>query len=282
MPSATPSPSAGSAPKPPSNPNVYTYTPTGTATTKVASPFGAPAGVYDYQNVGDMYNQSVLDGVEYQYVNGGKKQEMGGTNERISLDVHKTQDYAQAFATMWTSNPAGYKAMQQELYLSGHYGSSTPTLGVYTLKDQSALNDAMRSYLGVVNPNSSTAMSFSEFLARSSQAGNASGQYGGGGGGGGGSVRAPIQYTSSKTLDEVANNQGQAELGRELTTPEQGAFVKKYHGEELSAYNGGTENAGDPAAEAKNHIDATATAEHQTHLSAGYAQQILTMLGVTG
>lgn len=240
-------------------------------------------GEYDWYNVGDMYNATIFLGSDVDPGNDSKdpaeRRQLkesgvlsGPTTTNTIADPVKLQ---QDFASYYVNNPQLYAAMQQQLYAAHFYGSGKPANGLYGDDDVTALNSAVRQYLRLVNPATPNALTLSEFLDRAASQGSVDGI-----GGGGGPARAPLQLTSVDTLNEAANNQAQNELGRNADTGEQAGFVSKYHGKEQAAYNGATEQPGDVSTEAKSFVDSTANPEMQTHLQAGYASKILSMLGV--
>lgn len=245
-------------------------------------------GHYDYFNISDIQDQPIFNGTETtthlnthdQINNVGPVKGGGGKVTQTSLKTSDPESMVQQFADMWVNDPGTYAAIQSALYASGAYGSSKPTLGTWNVgKDGAAMATAMRNYLAVVNPQSKTPLTFSDFLSRTSGAGIANG--GGLGAGGGGASRAPLQLTSTATLQQYSQQAGQSELGRNTDATEQGAFVNAYHGQEQAQYNGAKEAAGSPDAEAKSFIDKNNNAEMQTHLQAGYAAKMLQMLGVS-
>lgn len=182
------------------------------------------------------------------------------------------------FASWATTNPQQYIQMQQELYAASKYGSGKPIYGVYTAGvDDDAMNKAIRSYLGSSGSAGTAVLSFADYLDRAAQQANANG----GPGNPAGASRAPLQLTSTDTLNQNVNVQAQNELGRNYDTGEQQGFANKYHGKEQAAYNGATEQPGDASSEAKAFVDSNSSAEVQNHLQAGYAQKILSMLGVS-
>lgn len=259
----------------------------GAATSSTSTYATLPSGQYldgngnslnyqDYYGLGAVGSAKINVGVD-ERSDGPKGQETYGTQNQY-VSVSDMVYGPNGFAALQAKNPNAWASVQSELYLAGFY-SSQPTYGAMASKDASALKDAFEKFAAAQQ--SGVDISFSEWLQQNSAAGRAAGgPNGGSSSSGGGSTRAPLQLTSSATLDQYANNAGQNELGRALTAGEQQSFVNKYHGEETAQYNGGPQAAGAPDAEATGFVDSTDNSEMQTHMQADYAEKMLSMLGV--
>lgn len=196
------------------------------------------------------------------------------------IQYSTAQSLLNTLTNLSATNPNAFAQVQSEMYNAGFY-SSKPTYGTWTGKDGDALGEAMRGFLAVSQ--SGTPVTWSQWLAGAASIGagdTAATTAASSSGGGGGATRAPLQLTSTATLNAESTAEGQNELGRNLTTDEQAGFANKYHGEETAAYNGSAQAAGAVDSEAKNYIDTTNQAGVQSNLSVGYAQKMLQMLGV--
>lgn len=266
------------------------YLPTSSSTSSSTSNGinSLPNGQYDYLGIGSWAYAPDSNGVlQPAQINvgltsgsGSYAQKRGDDADQALNNTPRNQyvtvnDLMNQFLQMSATSPNQWANVQSELYLAGFYSGKPTYGGAWSTADGNALSDAMRNFLAVQQ--SGADISFGEWLGNGAKAGLSAG---GPGGGSGGSTRAPLQYTSSGTLDQVGNEEAQTELGRNLNSTEQAGFVSDYHGEESAAYNGGSENAGDPTAEAKQYIDKNNNAEMQTHLQADYAEKMLSMLGV--
>lgn len=181
-----------------------------------------------------------------------------------------------SFMSEYSTNPSNFNNLRADLANASYYGS-TKLADIQSRAagsdDAKAMGDALADWVRYTTGTGQT-VSFADWLVgagnnfNNNQAGNAST-----------STRAPLQLTSSATLGQYSEQAGQSELGRNTTAAEQAAYTAQYHGEEESAYNGGSQNAGAPDAEAKAFVDKNNNAEMQTHLQAGYARAILSALG---
>lgn len=244
------------------------------ATSSTTTPTGyLPNGHYDIYNLGSMYDSTMLLGPATQTVKFGGMASQD-TTSKTTIATSSVEQYMSDFAGMSMSSPSSFANLQMQLYAGGYY-TGKPNFGSYSGDDAAAMKKAITSYLGIVNGQTGTPLDFGSFLDRSSEQGVANGN-----GLGGSSSRAPLQETATGTLDQYSDQAGQSELGRNTTAAEQASFASKYHGEEASAYNGGSEAAGAPDAEAKQFVDTTDQGEVQTHLQADYAERMLSMLGV--
>lgn len=239
-----------------------------------------PNGNYDIYNLKDMYDKTLFLGYAPGNTEAGQRAVAGGYDDSklakvATIQSMSTEDYMREFASWSVSDPNSFAQMQFELYQAGKYGSSKPNFGVYSTDDAAAMKDAMNGYLGVVNPNSPNPLTFADYLDRASGQGKANGF-----GGGGGSSRAPLQLTANGTLDAELTAASDQNLGRDANDAEKASFQQTYHGQEQTQYNGGAA-AGSISAEAANVTQTgAANPEYQTHMQTGYADKMLSMLGV--
>lgn len=262
----------------------YTPPPAGAGATSTA---GTKYGfdITDPYGLGTLATTRINEGNEAPYgnIHDATAGTSGGpaTNDQVGPGWASADQILNSFMSSYGSNTSLFQGLRQDLTYGGYYGSTAlkdvqgRAAGQW---DADAMKQAMADWLKYAHYTQSP-MSFGSWLAGQKGSPNSLGA-GGGNGGSGGSTRAPLQLTSSATLDQYGNQAGQTELGRNLTTGEQAGFVGKFHGEEQSAYNGGAENAGDPTAEAKNFVDTSSQQEVQTHLQAGYAAKIMSILGI--
>lgn len=255
---------------------IPTATSSGSTSTGIAT---LPSGAYDYLGIADIAQGAVNVGLTSGSGSYASKRGYDPDQSLVNTprnDYVSVEDLMNQFLKLSATNSNQWANVQSELNLAGFYSGKPNYGGVWSTSDGNALSSALRNYLAVQQ--SGVDISFGEWLAQGAKAGQANAVAAGAGGGG--SSRAPLQYTATGTLDQVGNTEAQTELGRNLDASEQAGFVSKYHGEEAAAYNGGSENAGDPTAEAKQYIDTKNNAEMQTHLQADYAEKMLSMLGV--
>lgn len=256
--------------------------------TSSSTPSGyLPNGDYDTQGLGSMYNQTVYEGqVSSPNDNAQVQAQVRGTApwNTVTNKTTTVEAYANSFAGLSASNPQAFYNMQMELYNSGAYGSAKFLPGTYTSADAAAMKKAMSGYLGVVNSADPNPLTFSEYLGRASQTGQANGINGSGsGGGGGGGSRAPLQLTDAATLRQTLQSASQNALHRDLTDPELEQFVTAFHGQETQAYNtanaGGTYSSPDASAQAVESVNTNHADEESQALKASYNDKILQMLG---
>lgn len=138
----------------------------------------------------------------------------------------------QQLPRLFASDPAGYRALQQRLFLAGYYGATPPRLwGAYDPDTISAYRSAVVAATQFAD--AETPVSFDEMLTQ--------------GAAGGGPAEAAkrgfiAQYSDPAAVAGIAQRAAQSSLHRNLTAQEVRAFVSEFHSAEKS-WNSGQKTA---------------------------------------
>jgi hypothetical protein len=130
----------------------------------------------------------------------------------------------QQLPRLFASNPAGYRALQQRLYMAGYYGATPPRMwGAYDPDTISAYRSAVLAATQFAD--SETPVSFDEMLAQNAASG--------------GPAQAAkrgfiAQYSDPAAVAGIAQRAAQSSLHRNLTAQEVRAFVNEFHAAEKS------------------------------------------------
>jgi hypothetical protein len=238
---------------------------------------GAPAGLVDTFNLGDLSGQQVH--LTYTTPNSNLVPLGGGKygSKPGGFTDQSTDDFMAYFAGLSQSNPKQYAQIQQQLYQAGAYGGSKPSFGVYTTQDATAMKAVLTGYMGL---KLTTPITLPDYIKQIQSAGIKNGVLNG-------APRAPltVQYTDPNTLKGTLQSAAQDYLGRNLSDKELNGFVSKFHGQEktaqTAAYNNKPgETPPEASGDAQALLENVHTPEHQQKLAANYLDSINQMLGV--
>jgi hypothetical protein len=211
------------------------------------------AGAADIWGLGTKRNAAVLAGVVEGSFGGGRRGrdiarandfEIATSGPNAEGPKFGTAEQAmQSLAQLYSTDKAGYIALQQQLYRAGFYGSASPQsigLGAYTDQTVNAYREAV---LKAAQLNAAgQPMTIDEILGQQDAAAVAR-------------LNAPkrvepgfiSQYSDPETVAAIAQRAAQEALGRNLSTSEVTSYVKEFHAAE-QRWNADRKAAGATAA----------------------------------
>lgn len=176
-------------------------------------------------------------------INGEKLPAVQGGSNDVNNNTVTAHELIQHFHDLANStNPYTRKQwadVQTQLQAMNAYGTSTRiNYGGWGTEDVTALDNALKGYLGGSDTNMET---FEEYMKAQAAQGAANGLDLNQPGGPGSSAnqRAPLSLTNSADLNATGDNVSQQYLGHSLDSGQQGQFVDSFHSQEQSAYDAG-------------------------------------------
>lgn len=240
--------------------------------------------------LGDLYGQNVLIGIEPTHASHGNKNEghgrlampeAPGGGATTDNKYQTTQDLFKSVMALASKDPQQFMQVQGLLYDSGAYGGSPRTSihwGQWTTDTAQALKEALRNY-EAIGPASGSPITWSEYLQQAATQGRVNQGQGGVGGAGAGASGSQTVLTDPNALRATLQQAAMQSLDRALTPDELSKFVTSFQSQQGTAQQSTASEVTSPdaSAQAQAFVEQEHPGEFQQHNATAYSNALLNL-----